>query len=475
MTGENAEFVDELYDTNQKDKSWQNSEEGIKEYYSDKRKELAESLKGSERLKEQLAMLNTSEDFYLNQLKIRQRENTVENPSKKDDEESLSNKEPEIKVDENLKPSITKEEFDKLSDEEKLKYNTKPSPLADIDVQKCVECINKLMPVISAIAPLQSALAPVQPVMTQLQSAQAVINQAASALSTLDSVKSTVDGLSDTPVGPLVQPIKSLIDSVLSLIKSLITIGYVIYTQAPKIYKQVKDGYEEFMKKKDEIMGQLEKAKELKEKAKKVLDKEKKEIEEATKRAKEDKLKTYVKVVESKEETDSEQNSGSEVQPKMLKMTRESTQETTQSEQESTQQVVITKKEYDSLSEEEKKKYKEEPTSDKILRYVKQVELPSELKNILNSANSMVDSVSTLVESAEAAAEAAKIGIEGLDTGVLINQALSILDIEIPTFEEIMASAIKDAESAALMKELSSITDKLGSISPGFDLRKLVP
>lgn len=421
-------------------KDWEQSAEGINTHYDmilEENERLYQSGKLSyEDIEEKRNNIKLCREYKLSQLDHNKRMTEIgSGTSIADSNDSKSNKKPEKEIND-LPSSVTKEEFDKLNDKEKLKYIPKTPALSNTGVDEVISCFNKLTPVLSAVAPLQSALAPADSIIQQFNNIKPLISTASLATSLLDSAKSAASGFSGV-LSPVTSPITSIVDAITGLVTSMVTIGYVFYTQAPKIYKEIVDGLKEFKEKKEELQKQLEEAKKIKEAYQKVLDEEKKNIELAEEEAKRDQSKTYVKISST-----------------------------------ATARVVISEEDYNSLPDSEKQKYREELINEKIDRYVKKVELPAELKSAISQATDTVDSVSDLFDKVSQTADMYDTYMKSIDMSQLINDALSSIGINIPTFEDIMASAKKDAESKDMSNIVSSITKQFGSIKQEYNLKR---
>lgn len=414
--------------------NWDQSKESINAHYDeiDKQSEklFQEKKISRDELERKKRSTQLCREYKISHLEYIQRAKDFESGKKINSKDSKSNKVTEKPI-KQLKSVISAAEYSALPDADKMYYQAKVLPTANEGAASCIDCINKLSPVISTIAPVTSVIAPIQPMVDQVSSVQSLISTASSALSALNGVISAADGLASSQVlSPVAQPLKDIVQSIFDLVKTMATIGYVVYTQGPDMYKNVMDGMKEFEKNKDEAKKALEDSKKITEAQALMIKEEAEAKKKATEEAMKDTSKNYI----------------------------------------SADDIVISEATYNRLSEEDKKKYKEETTADKIRLACKKIEIPEEFKKIIDQAKSLVGTVDTFFTTTETTAEAVKTATQGIDISKVINEALGTIGINIPSYEDIMKSVQKDAASIDLIGKSVDIKNKLSSFKSEYVL-----
>ena len=421
--------------------NWDQSKESINAHYDeiDKQSEklFQEKKISRDELERKKRSTQLCREYKISHLEYIQRAKDFESGKKTNSKDSKSNKVTEKPV-KQLKSVIPADEYSVLPDADKMCYRAKVLPTANEGAAGCIDCINKITPVISAIAPVISVMAPVQNLMGIIDTVKAPLEATASSLnSTLGAAQNFSLGVAGVEVGkPIIQTLLAPIIDMLKLGIQLASLGYAFYTQGPDAYKQIKEGLEAFERNRAAAKKALEDAKKISEEQEKMIKKEADDKKKAEEEAKKDTSKNYISVDD----------------------------------------IVISEDSYNKLSSEDKKKYKEETTADKIRLAAKKVEIPKEFKDTINQAKTVINSVSSLYDSLESVSSMATTFTTSVnsipETLKQVGASLEsfIGDLGIPSVDDIIKSVQQDAASIDLIGKSVDIKNKLSSFKSEYVL-----
>ena len=375
----------------------------------------------------------------LEELETKERAKKAE--QNKDSPNSTTNKPTEKPV-KQLKSEISQEDFKKLPEEDKLKYGTSSS-LNSVNLKDCIEAFNKVAPLISAMTPISSVMGPVSNITEKLQPIMSTLQPAANALqSSIGTAESfSLKVLEIEVAKPIIQTVLQPIKDMLSLATSAAALGYAIYTQGPDAYRNIKKGLQTLNENKTKYQEMLTKSKKITESKSKLDEEQTKKKKEAEEKAKKDKSKNWTKTV-------SETRSSSSV-------------------------VVISDETYKRLSPEEQKTYHEQTTSEKIAEAVKQVELPQEIKSLINQADSLVSTAESLYNTIMSTAGSAQSFVDMLDSLSTTVKTISMMfGSEIPSIDDITKTIKTDGSNIDLLENVKNLSNKFSSFKPNLFLKK---
>lgn len=404
--------------------------------YEQKRNKLLELVQNNKISEEEFLRrqeaLRLDRDKKLKELEVKER------AKKEETQDSTVNKPTEKPITQ-LPSTVTKEQFDQLSEEDKKKYESSNSTNTS-SFNDCMSALNKLGPVVSALGPFSSAMGPIQ----QLTSLISPIQSAA------ESLKTGIETANEFSLKILdVEIAKPIIETVLNPLKSLgqlVTGGLAFYSQGPSAYSNIKQELQNFSQMQEKLDKYMEEARKLPEKLSKLKSDDQKNKEKATEEAKKDKSKNWTKTISR---------------------TRSSSST-----------IVISDETYKKLSPEEQKTYHEQTTSEKIQEAVKKVEIPSEVLSTLESSITMIEPINNLYTTAKGLQQTATTFIGTVDN---VTQAVKIATMILsgsgmPTMEEMTQGVIDStiSNNQGNLNQLAQIQgaiNKLSSFEPQYNMK----